>query len=296
MSRSKSRRHLRLKEWQPSLDVLQRPTADYLAACDGSLADAEFRLRTDANGYIVPSPLDDANFDETMVFFGDSFVESVYVSEERRFVAGVQSRLREAGVRTRCLNAGYSGATTLHLLMALLGKVGRSNKTTIVLVVPSNDALALAKKGGYWCMGDRRYTPVVPVPDGAESGSQPLNLVDNQAVLNLFVDACRRFRLELVLATFPHRTADFASDPWLMRRFGNATSYTKLLAGRDSINGVVRAVAKRLGLPFVDLDAMISTQTQLFYDDLHMNEAGSQRVAEILGDFMLARRAARVAG
>lgn len=291
MSRSLLRRHLRLKEWQPSLDTLMRPAADYLAATDGSLADAEFRLRTDADGYILPPPADgDETFDETIVFFGDSFVESVYVSEAGRFVARTQARLREAGIRARCLNAGYSGATTLHLLMAMLGKVGRSPKTSIVLVVPSNDALSLIKKGGFWCMNDRRYAPVVPIPDGAEAGAQPLDRGDLQAVLNLFVDACKRLRLELMLATFPHRTADHAADPWLSRRFRNAANYTKLLGWRESVNSVARAVATRLGLPFVDLDTMLSTRTELFYDDLHMNEAGSVRVAEILGEALIARR------
>lgn len=274
------------------LDTVLRPAPDYLAATDGSLEDTEFRLRTDANGYILPPPLDDDDdgFDETIIFFGDSFVESVYVAEAKRFAASVQSRLREAGVRVRCLNGGYSGATTLHLLMALLGKVGRSPATSIVLVVPSNDALSLLKKGGYWCMNDRRYAPIVPVSEGGEAGMQPLDLGDIQAVLNLFVDACRRMRLELVLATFPHRTVDYAVDPWLARRFKNATNYTRMLGWCDSVNSVVRAVAVRLGMPFVDLDAQISTQSLLFYDDLHLNEVGSQYVTEIFGDFLLARR------
>lgn len=293
MTRSKVRRHIRLKEWAPGLDTLLRPAAEYIAATDGSLADVEFRVRTDADGYILPPPQQEERFDESFIFFGDSFVESVYVSEENRFVAGVQARLRAAGVEARCLNSGYSGSTTLHMLLTLLSKVGRSRATTIVLVVPANDALALIKEGGYWCMKDRRYAPIVPVPDMAEAGSQPLDLADIQAVLNLFVDACRRMRLGLVLATFPHRTADFASDPWLPKRFKNAANYARLLGWFDSVNNVARAVANRLGLSFVDLDALLSRQPELFYDDLHMNELGSLRAAEIFADHLLQRHKAK---
>lgn len=290
MERTPARRHLRLKEWLPSSDRQMRPAAEYLAATDGTLRDIEYRVRTDADGYILPPAADAAGSDEAVIFFGDSFVESVYVPEEQRFPAAVQQALQQAGVAARCLNAGYSGATTLHMLMALLGKVGRQPKTTIVLVLPSNDVLALIKKGGFWCRVDKRYAPVVPVSDATEAPSQPLDIADLQAVLNLFVDACRRLRLELVLATFPHRSADFAADPWLPRRFKNAANYARLLEWRRSVNAVARAVATRLGLPFVDLEALVSTHTELFYDDLHMNEAGSERIARIFGDFLVARR------
>lgn len=290
MTTSKVRRYIRLKEWEPLLSTVLRPQPDYLAATDGSLEDKEFQLRTDNNGFILPPQLEDQSFHETFFFLGDSFVESAYVSETGRFVAGVQERLRNAGVHVRCLNGGYSGATTLHMLMVLLGKVGRSEATNIVLVVPSNDVLALIKKGGYWCVNDRRYAPIIPVPEGGEVEAQQLDLNDLRAVLNLFVDACRRMKLKLVLATFPHRTADFATDPWLPKRFKSAANCDLMRSWCDSVNGVVRAVATRLDLPFVDLDAQISPHSDLFYDYLHMNEEGSRRVAEIFSGYFLAQR------
>lgn len=295
MERAPIRRHLRLKEWIPSVDRQMRPAADYLAATDGSLRDTEYRVRTDSDGYILPPPTELNGIDDSVIFFGDSFVESIYVPEDQRFVAGIQAALQRAGVPARCLNAGYSGATTLHMLMSLIGKVGRRPKTTIVLVLPSNDALALIKKGGFWCREDRRYSPVVPVPEGVEAPAQPLDIADLQAALNLFVDACRRLRLDLVLATFPHRTADFTADPWLPRRFKSAANYARMLEWRRSVNAVARAVANRLALPFVDLEALVSAGTEWFYDDLHMNEAGSTRIVEALGGFLIARRQSAVA-
>lgn len=290
MERSATRRHLRLKEWTPSNDRLMRPTTEYLAGTDGSLRDVKYRVRTDADGYILPPAPESTEAAESAIFFGDSFVESVYVSEGQRFPAAVEQTLRRAGMPVRCLNAGYSGATTLHMLMALIGKVGRRPATTIVLVVPSNDVLALIKKGGFWCREDKRYSPVIPVPETSEAQAQPFDLADLQATLNLFVDACRRFRMKLVLATFPHRVADFGTDPWLPRRFRNATNYARMLGWRRSANAVTRAIANRLGLPLVDLEGHISEHPEWFYDDLHMNEAGSARVAQLLADALIAQR------
>ena len=86
----------------------------------------------------------------------------------------------------------------------------------------------------------------------------------------------------LTLATFPHRTAPFEADPWLQRRFGAAAGYQRVLTPRRQANDVVRAVATRMNLPLIDLDAALSTRTELFYDDLHMNAAGSAVVADLL--------------
>lgn len=290
MERSLPRRSLRLKEWPPLCDTQQRPTPGYLAATDGSLRDIEYRVRTDADGYIVAPPVDFEGTTDTFIFFGDSFVESTYVPEAQRFVAEIQCMLREFGLRAQCLNAGYSGATTLHLLMSLLGKVGPRPATTIVLVIPSNDAFALIKAGGYWCRGDKRYAPILPVPEGVDVPAQPLALDDLRAVANLFVDTCRRLRLPLLLATFPHRTATFGSDPWLQRRFKSAANYERTQAWRRSVNAVGRSIAKRLSVPFCDLEEIASMQIEWFYDDLHLNEVGSRGIARILGEFLFKQR------
>jgi lysophospholipase L1-like esterase len=284
------RRQLRLKEWPPLIDRQLRPSPEYLLATDGSLRDIEYRVRTDADGYILPPPTDLDGVENTLIFFGDSFVESTYVPEDQRFVAVIQDILREAGVPARCLNAGYSGATSLHMLMSLLGKVGRRQSTTIILVIPSNDAFALIKEGGYWCRWDKRYSPVIPVPDSLRVPTQSLDLADLQSVINLFVDSCRRLRLNLVLASFPHRTELFKDDSWLLRRFKSKLNYDRTHDWRCSINASGRAIAKRLNIPFIDLEKLVSERIECFYDDLHMNELGSKEVADIIGSFLVAQR------
>jgi hypothetical protein len=281
------RRYLRLKEWQANSDQLMRPSSDYLSASDGSLRNIEYRLRTDADGYILPPPSEIDSATDSIIFFGDSFVESTFVPEEQRFFASVQTILGNAGRPARCMNAGYSGATTLHLLMSLIGKVGRRPATTIVLIFPSNDAFSLVKQGGYWCRSDKRYSPIVPVLDGLDQSLQPLDTQDERAVLNLFVDACNRLGLPLILATFPHRSANFSEDSWLKRRFKNTKNYERAHDWRRSVNAVGRAIATRRNIPFIDLEELVSTRTECFYDDLHMNEVGSAIVAQVLSEYLL---------
>jgi lysophospholipase L1-like esterase len=279
-----ARRHIRLKEWRPNLDTVARPPPDYLAATDGSLADADYRMRTDAAGFILPPASAEAPDAPAIFFFGDSFVESTYVAESERFPAAVQARLLTMGRPARCLNAGYSGATTLHLLLALLAKVGPAPGATVCLVVPSNDALALVKEGGFWTCTDKRYAPVIPVPEVAPPPGRPLDLADLEMTLRLFADACGQLRLRLLLATFPHRTGEYGADPWLRRRFKDATNYARILGWRRAVNDLVRKVAGERSVPLIDLDAALSAESRWFYDDLHMNAAGSRQVAELLAE------------
>lgn len=284
-SRAPARRHIRLKEWRPLLDSVLDPTPEYRAATDGSLTDSGFRLRTDVDGFIVAPELPGAAPPERdVLFFGDSFVESTYIAEPERFPAGVQARLASAGHHVRCLNAGYSGATTLHLLLALLAKRGNHRNAGVVLVAPSNDALALVKAGGFWTQTDQRYAPVIPIPEGLETPAQALDADELDRLLRVFVDTCRGLGHALLLATFPHRSVEYGSDPWLRRRFKTAANYGRIVGWRRIVNDVTRRVAAERGVALLDLDAALSAQTRWFYDDLHMNPDGSRQVADLVAE------------
>lgn len=286
MSEARQRRFIRLKEWTPDLDVRLRPTPAYLSGTDGSLPDQEYRLRTDADGYILPPADDSTSRDNpTLLVLGDSLVESVYVPEHQRFVAAVEPWLAQRGVHYRCLNGGYSGATTLHLHHALMAKVGRRPNTTVLLVAPVSDAWSLIKQGGYWCAADKRYSPIVP-PRVGDVREQALDLADIRAVLPLFIHGCRLLGLGILLGTNPHRMSSYDQDPWLRRRFKNATNYNKMRSARTRCNEVVRQVAIDMNVPCVDLETALSSRTDLFYDDLHMNVAGSEMLTSLVGGFL----------
>lgn len=289
MSSSRQRRFIRLKEWDPSLDRIMRPADAYVAATDGSLPADDYRLRTNEQGYIVGPPegdaAEDADRDGQVVVLGDSLVESVYVHEADRFVAKAQTRLSHQGIRIRCVNAGYSGSTSLQLVQLMLAKLSPRVRCAVMLVAPVSDAFVLIREHGYWCTGDKRFSPIVP-PSNVEEREVPFRPDDLRAVLPVFVHACRSMGHWPMLATHAHRQTDYADDPWLRRRFKNAGNCAKLQAARRGCNAAVRQVAAALAVPCLDLEALTALHSHWLYDDMHLNGEGSVAVADHLAAFL----------
>jgi hypothetical protein len=66
-------------------------------------------------------------------------------------------------------------------------------------------------------------------------------------------------------------------------------SVSALAAGMDAYNRTLLATCRRIpGAVCVDLAALLPKDTTVFYDDVHFNEAGSRRVAEILAERLAA--------
>ncbi len=269
----KAQRTIRLKELGANVDKYTGPSPDYLTKTDG-LAAGTFRLRTDANGFVISGdpPLEGG---ETWIFLGDSFVESAYVAEDARFPTLIERQLRAAGRPVTCLNGGYSGATTLHLFNILMNKILPLKPARVLFFAPTNDTRAFAHPGGYWCNYEL-FTPIMP-PDSTRPA---VSRVENaQAlILELFVSACAMAGIGLVLATSPHRTQNEADDPWLAKRY-NRKAFQATIDARRDCNAVVRELAGRHGIPLIDLEAMNADYASVSYDDVHLHEAGSAVIA-----------------
>ncbi|WP_323844038.1 GDSL-type esterase/lipase family protein [Microbulbifer magnicolonia] len=283
------RRHIRLKEWGPSIDKSKAPTAEYVKSVDGSISQKEFRVRTDRNGFITSGrDLESREFSAQFFFLGDSFVESVFVDEELRFPAYFEEICLRNKLPLVAYNGGYSGATTLHLLNTLLNKIGFKGgagnmKAKVLFVLPSNDALCLTKAGGYWAFHNKRYSPVVPQDEACGYTVDSVEYSE-ELLLPLLVSACCQLNLELFLATFPHRGDIYGGDEWLSVRYPNERYYNTVLSWRNRANLKMREFAKSSNLHFVDFDERLSGKSELFYDDLHLNELGSKVAAEYLWD------------
>lgn len=289
MSDQRQRRFIRLKEWGPHLDMMMRPSDAYIAGTDGSLVAADFRLRTDTDGFIVgPDRVDTAvpaDRDGRVVVFGDSLVESVYVHEGERFVAQAESRLAGQGLHIRCANAGYSGSTSLQLVQAMIAKLGRRPPSAVMLVAPVSDAFVLIRERGYWCFGDKRFSPVVPHTN-TDDKEVPFAADDLKAVLPIFIAACRSMGHWPMLATHVHRQAPYAGDAWLRRRFKKASNCVKLQAARRGCNAAVRQAAAAHAVPCWDLEAQAAQHHDWLYDDMHLNALGSAQAAVHFADFL----------
>jgi len=112
--------------------------------------------------------------------------------------------------------------------------------------------------------------------------------------LRTIADECRAHGIELVLLTQPAAwRADlppgFEPNLWMgwvgpSQEVVGQPYYTPaaLRRGLDRYNAATRAVAAELGLLLVDLAAEMDGDVRWFYDDVHFDEAGAERVAELL--------------
>jgi hypothetical protein len=66
------------------------------------------------------------------------------------------------------------------------------------------------------------------------------------------------------------------------RADGSYTSLGSLARGMALYNQRMAAVARREGVPWIDLASRVPRSTEAFYDDLHFNERGAEIVADVL--------------
>jgi lysophospholipase L1-like esterase len=102
----------------------------------------------DADGFRLSGS--DGDPDGTVLFIGDSITLGFLVKDEETLVAAAQRRLRERGLRVRCLNAGATGigaAAELRLLRWLLARHRVS--AVVEEVYPANDLTDNWQDGGF---------------------------------------------------------------------------------------------------------------------------------------------------
>ena len=143
------KRSIKLREFNPLYRDVLVPDANAMRMSD-SLAQKEYVLRVDRQGFIMPSKIHDRP-DLTIAFLGGSTTECTYVDEDKRFpyLAG---RLieQQTGLKVNSYNAGRSGNNTLHCLNILLNKVVNLNPDVVVLMENINDLAILMYEKTYW--------------------------------------------------------------------------------------------------------------------------------------------------
>ncbi|WP_347108234.1 SGNH/GDSL hydrolase family protein [Paenarthrobacter sp. S56] len=254
----------------------------YLEATDGTVGDGPWRVRTDEHGFIMTGNdvPDDA---PPLVFLGDSFVEATFTPEDVRFVSQVERYLQNDGLNYRCLNGGYSGATTLQLFNVFLNKVvplvGRGGK--VVFFLPQSDLPIYFRPHSYWYPTDRYaplLPPVEPIANDLPRGSSALT-----AILGLAVWAAQEFGVDLILVSSPHRHATREEDAYLAGRI-SADQHLSLVQRRDDIRTAVQKFVATSGVTFIDADTEFLDKPEAFYDELHLNDPGHDVFAAWLAD------------
>ena len=143
------RRYINLREILPHVDTVDVPPDKALRTSDG-LVQKPYRVRTDANGFMLPYN-HYAKPDLTLVFLGGSTVACIYVDEESRYPYLVGQLLEQkTGKKITSINAGVGGNNSLHSLDNLLNKIIPVKPDVVVMMHNINDLVALIYDKTYW--------------------------------------------------------------------------------------------------------------------------------------------------
>lgn len=142
-------RFIRLREYRPYFLQYILPPAVELAAAD-NLEAKPYLLRTDGNGFIIPSRIHDAP-EMSLMFLGGSTTACLYMGEEERFPY-VVGRLVEqkAHKKVNSYNSGVGGNYSLHSLNLLFNKIIPLKPDIVLMCHNINDLTILLLEGSYW--------------------------------------------------------------------------------------------------------------------------------------------------
>lgn len=153
------RRYINLREYQPHLEVTDTPPDKAVREGDG-LVQKPYRVRTDANGFILPYNHYDKP-DLKIFFLGASTTACIYVDEESRFPSLVGRLLeQQTGKKITSINAGVGGNNSLHSLDILLNKLIPLKPDAVVMMHNINDLVGLIYDKTYWSRNPSRQ-PII---------------------------------------------------------------------------------------------------------------------------------------
>ena len=253
-----SKRQIRLKEFQANIHRTYTPDESYLNARPRLDKNSAYVVRTDANGYIISGTHQCSS--RTIVLMGDSFVENLYIDEDKRIASQLERMLLTNGYDFQVLNAGVSGTTNLNATNLLLNKIVYHAPKAIVFVTSSNDLAALRYESGY-SNSSKFHGNLVPedLSEGWTKSSVGENIsqvVDNLKVVNFI---CKLNNIDFYVCTYP----EIQSNEDL-----------KL------INSNVRAFAANEFVDLIDLDKLIMKNDIYYYDKLHVSHVGATVAAK----------------
>jgi hypothetical protein len=143
------RRYINLREIPPNTDTVDVPTDLAVRTSDG-LVQKPYRVRTDANGFMLPYN-HYAKPDLKMFFLGGSTVACLYVDQDQRYPYLVGQLLQEkTGKKIVSINAGVGGNNSLHSLDVLLNKIMPLHPDVVVMMHNINDLVTLIYDQTYW--------------------------------------------------------------------------------------------------------------------------------------------------
>ncbi|MBS9402917.1 hypothetical protein KG088_04680 [Halomonas sp. TRM85114] len=273
-------RVIRLKEWGCNLSTFKRPSEKQIAVATSALEDKDYALNTDSNGFIINSLLVGRDQRKKhIVLLGDSFVESLFVDEDKRLNAIIERLVPDVNV----LNGGYSGATSLHLINIIINKVIPFAPDYTVVFVPTNDQRIQSLENGYWNK-DPKLSPLVPLgkknelTDNYKNNARLKSVEKALKTIHFLLDSSH---IPHCFVTTPHRHNVEENDEWLNKTRIQFNRYNAKVDQRKLVNLACRDFCKKYYIDLVDLESQ-ACDSNFFYDDLHLTIGSSQVVGKIL--------------
>lgn len=283
------KRIIRLKEHTPLSHVEHTPSDAYRETSDSSLGPGPFRARADSNGFLRTG--NEISRDHpALILLGSSFVESMFVPEHLRFASILERRLAAAGAPHRVLNGGYSGTNTLQVTQSVISKVPQviGQDGLLLLCIGQSDTEALLNPNTYWSSKPRiaPIQPTSPLQDNAFP--EPAEAL--WGVVSLALSSAQSLGLRTGVIGAGFRDGDFSFDPVLRRAHRrNREAYNRVVAMRRLILQTGAEAAEAAGLPYFDGQrATADGSPELYYDVMHLNEAGQEVFAAALEKWVLA--------
>jgi hypothetical protein len=317
-------RYIRLREYPPLLNIKESIPDNYIKLISDSLTPKKYILRTDENGFIIPSRIYN-DPDLTLVFLGGSTTECLYLEEENRFPYLIGRLIqKDTGLKVNSYNSARSGNNSLHSIDILLNKVIPIKPNITVMMHNINDLSILLHEKTYWNKNIFR-SPLVEIPEGKSFREffktiknltipylyiyfrdmiKPLDefeasrgekiIIDKEKLtkefkinLEIFISICQAKNMIPVLMTMQNRFKD-NPDPFIINAMKNVEasgiSYKEFKLIFDMFNASIIQIGVLRNVPVVDLAKNVPQEKEYIYDEVHFNDNGSKFAANIIKD------------
>ena len=286
------------------------------------LSGRSYRLRIDANGFIMPGA-PHSNPDVSVVFLGGSTTECLHMDDDHRFPCQSGALIEErTGLAVNSYNGGMAGNHTLHSIDALLNKVLPLEPGVVVMMHNINDFVTLLHHGSYWNNSPTRSVLeiigsyhafravknlLIPnlfekirslrqkPPDefkqvrGKKTVIDPALMANQfEASLQIFIEVCRARGITPVLMTQQSRFKE-VPDPEVeaetrIHATRNGIDYATFRQLHRLFNDSIRAVGAKNGVEVIDLAELVPQEREFIYGTVHLNQRGSDLASSIIAD------------
>ncbi len=266
-------------------------------------------INIDKNGFIIGD--EEPNSDEIdYIFVGGSTTECFYVSENKRFpFLSIKLLNEKVGGNSYGFNAGLGGNNLMHSYIVLITKLLELKPKNIILMNAINDFSYLLSNEDYFKgprailnsnkislfsflkkIKDNLFPNIYrsirsvlminrlgQIPGGPDTGfgdknfSYEKNLSDYSKILDLFIQTCKTYNINLILMTQFNYLQNVTPEEYL-----EYNKYNQKIREKSVLNN----------LKLIDLDSLIPKNLNIMSDGLHLNNKGSILVSKIIADHL----------